>query len=122
MKLEVTLLPAFKKFFNKALKSYPKSCEEIEKGLIESLKNNPVQGDNYPGFGQSLSIRKIRIAIRQYKISKRNGLRLIYLHLLEKKLILPLVIYKKNQYKAEKEIKAIVLVQLKSILRDLEGY
>lgn len=80
MTLKLKRTSAFNKALNKALKNYPKSRPGVDKFIEEDLLKNPTQGDQYPGFGADLNVRKIRLAIREYKIGKRGGLRIIFLH------------------------------------------
>ena len=58
------------------LKKYPKSQDEIDDYLKEVIKE-PNSGKIYPGLENA---RKKRFSITTYKISKKNGLRLIYIY------------------------------------------
>ncbi|MBA2881824.1 mRNA-degrading endonuclease RelE of RelBE toxin-antitoxin system [Desulfosalsimonas propionicica] len=97
--------------FKGIFKTYPKSKKRI-KDTIKTLKKNPRQGDRYPGF-EGLEVRKLRIGLKEYKISKRNGLRLMFLYLPEKSKILLLTVYTKKHYGKESEIKTIALERLR---------
>ena len=53
----------------KILKKYPKSSEEIKQEL-KKIAENPECGRSYPKLK---GMRKIRIALKKYGISKRDG-------------------------------------------------
>lgn len=98
------------------IKKYRKSESTIEK-YIQALKDNPEQGDIYPGFGE-VNVRKIRIGLPEYSISSRKGLRLIFFYSWEKRVIIPLHIYKKGKYEENTVLREIKKA-LKDILKEL---
>lgn len=112
---------SFDKLFNKTLKPYPKSKEPVRNFIDHDLAANPGQGDRYPGFGSDFDVRKIRISLDHYKINKRKGLRLIYIHLPNKNHTIPLFIYKKSMVKSEQKIKAEAIRHLKAILAEISS-
>lgn len=87
------------------------------KKYIQALKDNPEQGDIYPGFGE-VNVRKIRIGLPEYSISSRKGLRLIFFYSWEKRVIIPLHIYKKGKYEENTVLRKIKKA-LKDILKEL---
>lgn len=113
MPYSVELSKSFISFLKEVLKKFPKSRKRIGK-QISALAENPVQGNAYPGFGE-ISVRKMRISLQEYRISKSKGLRLIYVVLPSKEKIVPLVIYKKGKYAGEHEIKNLVIAKVKEI-------
>ncbi|MCI5207722.1 MAG: hypothetical protein D3910_02760 [Candidatus Electrothrix sp. ATG2] len=74
--LEPVPNPSFDKELKKILKKFPKSQKRITSELT-SLDENA--GDRYPGFGNDLIVRKQRIGLPEYKLSKPRGLRVICL-------------------------------------------
>lgn len=85
--------------------------------IIECM--NGLTGDKYPGFGGN-EMRKVRIPLPEYNISARKGLRLIYLCILEKKILIPIYIYKKGLYQ-ETKTKNKVKGNLNSILTEIDS-
>ncbi len=92
--LAIDYLTSFKKSLNQVFKKYPRSQKRINEE-IGKLKENPLQGNSYPGVGE-IEVRKIRLSLSEYRIGESKGLRLIYLYLSHKEKIIPLVIYQKN--------------------------
>lgn len=99
-----------------ALKKYPRSEQEVETSLDE-LKTAPDVGDPYPGFG-AVAVRKVRIALKEYNISARNGLRLIFM--VAKETVVPIYMYKKGRPPQEKDVLRKAKDQLKEILSVLK--
>jgi hypothetical protein len=66
-------------------------------------------------------MRKIRFALKSYKIGKSGGLRLFYLILDEKRKIIPIYIYKKGVLKNEQQVTKNVKNHIKQILKELTG-
>ena len=121
MNLSVKYTQTFNHAFDKAFKKHPKSKDGARKFIDNELSLSPDTGDKYPGFGQEMNVRKVRIAMAEYKISKRDGARLIYLHLVEKQLLIPLFIYIKPRFQSEHKILADTKDALKKILTELSG-
>lgn len=117
MPFNVRRLPPFDRQVRDICKKFPNSQKDIEKA-IEALGKNPLNGDGYPGFGQ-FRIRKWRVALNAYNISERKGLRLIFMVIEEKFLILPLVLYKKGQIPSEQDVLKLTKSKLKEILAEL---
>ena len=92
---------SFTKNLKKLAKKYPKSKNHIRK-TINSLKDNPAQGDRYPGFG-TLFVRKMRIDLPEHKIGKSKGLRLLHLFIKDKGKVVPLAIYAKKSFGNKKK-------------------
>jgi hypothetical protein len=108
---------SFDRHLKTVLKKFPNSAQEIEIILTE-ITNNPEQGVVYPGFAP-FKVRKIRIGLKSYRISARDGLRLLYLHIPDRSIVAPLVIYKKGVIGSEQKTKALVLTALKDILEEM---
>ncbi len=109
---------SFTKNLKKLAKKYPKSKNHIRK-TINSLKDNPAQGDRYPGFG-ALFVRKMRIDLPEHKIGKSNGLRLFHLFIEDKGKVVPLAIYAKKSFGNEKAVKDMIVSALKEIAHEFE--
>jgi hypothetical protein len=101
------------------LKNYPRSVASVA-STIDGLSKDPLQGDVYPGFGQ-VQVRKVRLALNEYGISKRDGLRLICLVDSRKELVVPLVIYRKGSTKSERDVIAAVRRQLKAVAEEISA-
>lgn len=93
---------------------FHKSKVESDK-IISSIISDPLQGDRFPGFGQNIHIRKIRLGLKEYRISKRDGLRVIWLLSEEKQWVLLVAIYYKCEYKHERTIQAMIRKNLNAI-------
>lgn len=98
---------------------FPKSKDSTQE-KIEGLIKNPFQGDRCPGYGQSVHIRKIRHGLKEYKISQRDGLRIIYLLNEQEKWILMVAIYYKKDCTNEQKNAEMMKRNLKLILAQLE--
>ena len=114
MPFKVCRFPQFDTKLKEFSKKYPLSSIHINT-FINSLDNYYLKGVVYPGFA-NFQVRKIRLALKEYRISERKGLRLIYLVYPEKEMIVPLVIYKKGEVGSEKEVIAQIKHQLKKYL------
>ena len=71
MSYRIEVVPSFKRTAKKLQKRYKSFADDIE-GLLESLKDNPLQGVDLGG-----GIRKIRLAIGSKNKGKRGGARVI---------------------------------------------
>ena len=118
MPLEISFCPTFKALFEKTIASFIKSRKDVSES-INSLKSGPT-GNTYPGFKEHV-VKKIRIALKEYKIGKRKGLRFIYLYLKDKNKLIPLFIYKKGVFKNENKIKEKIKHVLPKILIELKN-
>jgi len=96
------------------LKTYPRSRSTIE-SLISGLADQPEQGDVYPGFGPA-QVRKVRIALPEYRLGQSSGVRLLYLFKPQSGKILLLAIYRKGAIKAEHEVIRLIKKALKEEL------
>jgi hypothetical protein len=65
--------------------------------------------------------RKLRIGLKAYRLSKRSGLRFIYLVVAKTSMIIPLHIYKKGEYKKEQEVLRRIKRNIKSIIQEREA-
>ena len=106
---------AFERRLKKIFKRYPKAEKEIEK-QIRAVAERPTLGDRIPGYGE-LSLYKHRIGLRSYRIGKRGGLRLIYLHVPGVCVSL-VTIYAKPDYRGEQDVKENIREALREILSD----
>lgn len=109
---------SFDRQIKTVLKTYPNSAKAIEKE-ISGLADNPEKGIVYPGFAP-FKVRKIRIGLKAYRLSSSEGLRLIFLHLPDKFLVAPLVIYKKGTLASEQQAKELIINGLKDILAEIK--
>lgn len=109
---------SFQKHLKRLFKKFPKSKKRLS-SEIENLAANPSQGDVYPGFG-GMEVRKVRLALSEYNMGKRKGLRLIYVFIVLKDKVVPLAIYQKNQYAAEDEIRHMIIDRIKEIALEFE--
>jgi len=109
MSYEVMAVEYFRRRLKKLSKKY-KRIEEDYKSLIETLENNPSEGDAIPGFGNK--IYKIRMSSSNMKRGKRGGFRIIYY--LSDHVVYLLTIYAK----AKKE--EISVKEIKEALRELD--
>ena len=110
--------PTFQNEFDRTLKPYSKNREHVKNDIL-ALRQNPFAGDAYPGFSP-FHIRKIRFALKTYRLSKRNGLRFIYLVIAETESIIPLHIYKKGEYKKEQDVLRRIKQNVKRIIEEKE--
>ena len=117
MPFDVQRLPLFDSNLDKTLKKYPLSYTRINH-LVDSLADSYQKGDVYPGFGEC-EVRKIRFSLEEYGLKERKGLRLIYIVIPGKNKIVPLMVYKKGEFKTEKEIKKRAIKHLKDFLAAL---
>lgn len=114
---ETILCESFQKDFKAIVKNFPKAQKRIEQE-INSLSENT--GDRYPGFGEDIHVRKIRLGLPEYKLSKSDGLRIICLFLITKDKKIPLVIYHKKKAGREQDIKKDIIYRLKQIVSSLD--
>jgi len=114
---QLILTKSFNSFLAEIIKKYPNSQNSIE-SFLSNLCKSPHQGDVYPGFSSPFTIRKVRIALKEYKIGQQKGLRLIY-GIKEDKII-PIFIYKKGKLSNEYRVKKQVITALKAIIKELQ--
>ena len=111
-------------FFTRELEEvcgrFPLSARDI-RAVIDTLPSHPDAGDVYPGLKTLIPARKLRIALKAYKIGRSGGLRLIYATHEEKRRVLPLHLYKKGGHGGEKEVRAQIQKRLKLALAELEA-
>jgi len=113
MALEIEFLPPFEKHLSNVLKKFPKAEKQICDD-IRSLTRNQ-EGFLFPGFGDH-QVRKLRIPVKAYKISKQKGLRLIYA--VKGNRVIPLYIYHKANYKCEDKVIAEIKAALKEFINE----
>jgi hypothetical protein len=107
--------------FERQLKSITKKFPKSENSILNSLDEiykDPLRGDRIPGLGSN-HLRKIRVPLVEYKISKRKGLRVILL-LIEKEGITDIIntaIYYKGDYKSEDKITESIKKNLREIFK-----
>lgn len=99
----------------KALKKYALSEKHVQE-TIDSLENDPYQGDAWPGFSGH-SVRKMRIGLPEYNVSPRQGLRFIYYHSENKDVVFPIILKQKGTYN-ERDLKREVAKILKDFLAE----
>jgi hypothetical protein len=115
---ELILTRSFEKELKGILKKFPKSQKRIQ-SAVNSLDEKT--GDRYPGFGDDLIVRKQRIGLPEYKLSKSRGLRVICLFLVQKEKKVPLVIYQKSKAGQEKKVKQLVITRLKEMVATMSS-
>lgn len=110
----------FEKQYNYLLTDkFPKSKNSVD-DLIKKIISSPIQGDRFPGFGQDIHIRKLRVGLKEYCLSKRDGLRLIWQLNEKNKWVLFVAIYYESEYSREQKIQAMIRENLKSIISHIE--
>jgi hypothetical protein len=117
MPFEVRRTSTFLRWFDKTLCGYKNSIGATNK-TIDSLAENPNQGDSVPGFQQH-SARKMRMALKAYSIGKSKGLRLWYLVSDEKQCVIPVYIHKKGEPQKETDVVDNFKSALRGVLSDL---
>jgi len=117
MPFDVHRLPIFNAHLEKVLKKYSLSQSRIN-NLINSLADFYQKGIVYPGFGEC-QVRKIRFGLEEYGLNERKGLRLLYIVIPQKNKIVPLMAYKKGDFKSEKEVNGRAKKHLKEFLSAL---
>lgn len=115
MTFDINVPPCFTHLLENLLKKFPKSKIEINEA-INSLKDNPFQGDRVPGFGKT-HLRKLRISLKEYNIGKRGGLRVLFLIDELNKSIVLIAVYYKGEHKSESSTLKLIKNNLKSILQ-----
>lgn len=98
---------------------FHKSKTESDK-IIASIISNPIQGVRVPGLGQNTHIRKLRLGLKEYRTSKRDGLRLLWMLNEEKQRVVFIAIYYKCDYKHEQIIQTMIKENLKAILTHID--
>ena len=103
-------------------KAYPKSAATLESQLA-SILSNPESGARIPNFGE-YHLRKARINLPEYNISKARGGRVIYIRLDESKQLFMISVYLKKHYIVEDRAMKMVAKNFKSALLELKerGY
>ncbi len=119
MHYKILCCPTFKSEFERLLDSYSRSEKSI-RSMIFSLQTNPNRGNVYPGFG-TLTVRKLRIPLPEYRLSSSKGLRFIFLVSQEKNALVFISIYKKGLFKKEQQVKKHIKNNLESILNEIES-
>lgn len=102
----------FERQLKDIIKKFPKSENSIHES-IESLSENPMVGDHIPGL-RPYHLRKLRLPLKEYGISKRRGLRVVFLII--NKIVLTVTIYYKGDYKSETDSVELIKKNLKEIL------
>jgi uncharacterized protein YvpB len=93
------------------IKAFPKANKDIER-CENSVLKNPKIGEPCTGYGE-VDIRKSRAKLKSYKIGKSKGLRFIYQY--SHPYIYPILIYKKGEFKREKEVMRKAFEQMEKI-------
>ena len=118
MAYTLRIFPCFERQLKDIKKHFPLAADSIDNS-IASLKENPLVGNAFPGFGD-IHVRKKRLALKEYKLSESGGLRLIFMVSAEKSLVVPLHMYKKGRAGGENEVICQTKKQLKAIIADLQ--
>jgi len=111
MSYKVFSIPPFDKQIKRLVKKYPSLKTEFEI-LIDSLEQNPIQGDPLGN-----SCYKIRIAIKSKGKGKRGGARVIVNIVISKETIYLLTIYDKKDVE---NISEAELIRLFSFIKNDE--
>ena len=95
--------PTFRRDLSSAKKKHPSITEDLA-AMFSSLENDPSLGIWIPGLGAE--VRKIRLGVKQQKVSARKGYRLVYKVDNENKVVTPLLFHYKPDIELvpEKEI------------------
>lgn len=109
MSYEVMAVEYFRRRLKKLIKKYKMEGDDF-KSLIETLENNPLEGNAIPRFGNK--IYKIRMGSSNMKRGKRGGFRIIYY--ISDRVVYLLTIY----VKAKKE--EVSVKEIKDALRELD--
>jgi hypothetical protein len=117
MSSQLVITETYKKVRSQLIKRYPKSEADI-KNCEQYTTKHPRKGDSCTGYGDH-EIRKIRGKLKSYKLGKSSGLRLIYLY--DEPKVVPVLIFKKGQFKQEQAVKDSVLEQLSNIISELSS-
>jgi len=118
MSYEIVETDVFKKTLKAALKKHSKSVTDIEK-KIETI-GAKLPGDSCTLFSPH-HMKKVRFELKAYNISKRKGMRLFYLVVEDRQVIIPVFIYKKGQIKTEQSVTADVKRYIKLITDELSS-
>ncbi len=98
--------PLFARRLAAIKKQYPHAIQEIDT-ILRDICNNPAQGVLYNRLGVE-GVRKLRMPIRSYRTSKRQGFRLVIQHPQGAGWVLLLLIYSKKEGFREDEIKKMI--------------
>ena len=107
------------RFFERSLKPYFKNHSIVHQDiedLLQSIQNNPRIGRQFPGFGDHL-VFKIRFKPSKGNKGKSHSFRLIYFVHKNSQTIVPLLFYRKNQYKKEAQILNRIKEALSEMIR-----
>ena len=107
----------FEASLDRALAKYPRSRDSVE-STLEAIAANPGLGSRYPGFVE-FQVFKARVALKEYGLSERKGLRVIYL-VATSGSVVPILAYKKGEPAKEHEVKARAVRALKQIIEELQ--
>jgi len=113
--VELDRPPCFVHQLETLSKIFPNAKNSINKDLL-SLVKNPEQGNQIPGY-HGIGLYKARLPIKEYKISKRDGLRVIYL--INDSFIFVAIYYKKKVNK-EKIVQRLIKKNLGEIISMLD--
>ncbi|MFQ5715373.1 MAG: type II toxin-antitoxin system RelE/ParE family toxin [Candidatus Scalinduaceae bacterium] len=111
--IEISRPACFTHQLEKLIKKYKKSEKSIIK-QIDSILNNPFQGNRIPGFGNA-HMRKVRIPLKEYGIGRSGGIRIIYIVVEDNNKMLMVAIYTERDYKTENSVQSMIRQNLKSI-------
>ena len=111
------LLGAFDRVRRKVAKAYPFAANDISAAL-DAISARPEAAPVYPGFAP-FTVRKQRIAMREYKIPERKGLRLVYL--VAHDAVVPVHLYKKGHPPQEHQVLSEVKMQMREIVKELSN-
>ena len=108
------VFPSFNSQLNKFIKKYPKEKEN----LIIIINNlNPQKASRMQGFG-NVEVYKMRVPLKKYKISKSNGLRIIFI--VFKNIIIPFALYQHSEFHDFKDEKKYIIEKFNKILEELD--
>lgn len=113
--MPLILTDAFERVRRRVIKSYPFAANDVSTSLAV-IADRPEIAPVCPGFAP-FTIRKQRVAMREYKIPERKGLRLIYM--VSDGAVVPVHLYKKGHPPQEHQVVAEVKAQLRAIIEEL---
>lgn len=116
--IEPTRHECFTRQLDKLISKFKNSKKTIVKQIDSILKKPLSASVRIPGFGE-LHMRKLRLGLKEYRIGKSGGIRIIYMIDVSNKWILMVSAYFKRDNKTEREIQSMIKENLKSILNSL---
>lgn len=106
---------AYNRTKNKFIKENPLAKRDVENCETAVLKD-PKKGDSCTYYS-NFEIRKFKHKMKSYGLGKQSGIRFIYLNIESQ--IIPILIFKKGNFKQEKNVIDKVRTILNEIIKEL---